>query len=171
MGYLLFLFCVECHGACRFALLECLLEAEQHLVGLLGRLVASGLGLFLYFLYAAVDGLEVFELQLHVDYLFVAHRVHRAIDVCHIVVVEAAQHVYDGISLAYVGEELVSQPFALACALDKSGDVHYLDGRRDYPPRMYQLCQLGEALVGHGDDAHIGLDGAEWEVCRLCLGV
>ena len=64
------------------------------------------------FLQACLDGLKVFQLQLGVYYLLVAHGVDGAVDVSDVVVIETAQHVYDGVSLAYVSEKLVAQPFS-----------------------------------------------------------
>ena len=46
-------------------------------------------------------------------------------------VLEAADHLHDGVHLADVREELVAEAFALARALHEAGDVHELDGRRE----------------------------------------
>ena len=85
-------------------------------------------------------------------------------DMCHIVVIKAAEHMEYGIGLTYVGEEFISKTFPLACALHKSCDIHDLYCGRNYRTRIAHLHKLVETVVGHGDNAHIGLYGAEREV-------
>ena len=162
---------VELHRACGLTLVEGVFVGLEDRCLQLGRFVASGLGGLDGAGEAALDGLEVFELQLVVDNLLVADGVDAAVDVGDVVVVEAAQDVQDGVGLAYVGKELVAQALALAGAFDQAGDVDNLYRGGHYRTRLAHLDQLGEALVGNGDDAHVGLDGAEGEVCRLRLGV
>jgi hypothetical protein len=48
-----------------------------------------------------------------------------------VVVLEAAQHVHDGVDLADVGEELVAEAFALGGAAHEAGDVDEGDAGRD----------------------------------------
>ena len=143
----------------------------QHLILQLGLLVATRGSLLLHLLYALLDGLEILDLQLGIDDFLVAHGVHGAVHVGHVVVVEAAQHVDDGIRLADVGQELVAQSLTLAGALHESCNVDNLHRGGHYAPRVHQLSELSEPLIGHGDDAHVGLDSTEGEVCRLRLGV
>ena len=76
-----------------------------------GVLVAGG-GSLLCFGELPFYGFEVFELQFGVDNLLVTHRVDGSVHVGDIVVVEAAQHMDDGISLPDVSEKFVSQSFA-----------------------------------------------------------
>ena len=171
MGNLLLLLGVECDRARRLALLEGSLVAQQHLVGLFRHLVAARLRLLLHALDAALDGLEVFQLQFRVDDFLVAHGIHRAVHVGHVVVVEAPQHVDDGIRLADVGKEFIAQSLAFACALDQSGDVHNLDRRRHNPARMHQLRQFVETVVRDGYHAHVGFYRTKGEVCRLRLRI
>ena len=83
----------------------------------------------------------------------------------HVAVVKAAQHVDDGVRLADVAQELVAQALAFRSALHQSGDVHNLDRCRHDAARMNQLGQAVQPLVGDGDDTHVGLYGAEGEVC------
>ena len=97
----------------------------------LGELVAAGFGGFLAFLDAALHGLQVFELQLGVNDLFVTHRVHASVHMHHVLVVEAAQHMDDRVRLADVSQELVSQSFALAGSLDQTGYIDDLHGGRN----------------------------------------
>ena len=86
------------------------------------------------------------------------------------VVVEAAEHVYDGVALADVGEELVAQAFALAGSLHEAGNIDDVaDGRHD-AARMHELGETGQSLVGHGDLSKLSINGAKGKVCclRLC---
>jgi hypothetical protein len=85
-------------------------------------------------------------------------------------VVEAADDVADGVGGADVAEELVAEAFALGGAFDEAGDVDKLHRGGDEALGLDELGDLGEALVGHGDDAGVGVDGAEGVVRGLGLG-
>ena len=137
----------------------------------LGLAVASGLGLFLDAVDTALDGLQISQLQLQVNDLLVAHGIHGAVNMGHIIVVEATQHMDDGIGLTNVTQEFVSQALTTAGSLHQSGDVDDFDRRGHDARGIHQLGELVETLVGNGDNAHIGLDGAEREVGRLRLGI
>ena len=88
-----------------------------------------------------------------------------------VVIVEAAQYVQDGIRLTNVGQELITQPFALARTLDQPCDVHDLYGGGYDALGVYDLCKLIETLIGDGDHADVRLDGTEGEVGGLCLRI
>ena len=88
-----------------------------------------------------------------------------------VAVVEAAEHVDDRIRVPDVPEEFVPQPFTFRGALDQSGDIDDLDRGGNHPLGVVDLGQPDQPLVGYGDDAHVGVDGAEGEIGRLCLGV
>ena len=92
-------------------------------------LVACGSG-FLSLVQAALDSLEVFEKKFVVDDFLVAYGVDGTVDVGDIVVVEAAEDMYDGVSLADIGEEFVAETLTFRCSLDQTGDVDYLDCSR-----------------------------------------
>ena len=89
----------------------------------------------------------------------------------HILIVEAAEHMNDGIGLANVGQKLITQTLALACALHQAGNVHNLDGGRHDALRVNEFGKFIEAFVRNGDYAHIGFDCTKWKVCRLSLSV
>ena len=110
-------------------------------------------------------------MEFGVDDFLVAHGVDGAVHVGDVVVVEAAEHVQDGIRLADVGEELVAQSFTLAGSLDESGDVDDFHRRGDDSSRVDQFGEFVQPLVGDGDDADVGLNGAEGEVGSLRLRV
>ena len=88
-----------------------------------------------------------------------------------IVVVEAAEHVDDGVAVANIGEELVAETLAFGGAFDETGDVDNLDGGGYDGGRAFNLDEFGEAFVGDGDDADVGFDGAEREVGGLGFSV
>ena len=134
-------------------------------------LVAAGLSLFSHLVDACFDGFEVLQLQLIVDDFLVAHRVDVAVNVSDVVVVEAAQHMNDGICFADVSQELVAQAFALRRALHQAGNVNNLHRSGDNALRIAYLSQLVESLVGHGYHADVWFDGAKWEISRLRLSV
>ena len=88
-----------------------------------------------------------------------------------VAVVEASQHVDDGIGVSNVGEELVAEPFAFRRPLDESGDIDDLDGGGDHFFRVIYPGKFHQAFVRNGDDTHIGFYRAEREVRRLCLRI
>ena len=116
---------------------------------------------------AAVEHLDIGENQLKVDCLNVAGRVDGALDVNNVVVFEAAHHMNHCVHLADVGEKLVAESLALRRALHKTRNVHKLDRRRGELFRLVHFCQLIEAFVRHGNNAHVRLNGAERVVRRL----
>ena len=119
---------------------------------------------------ALFDGVEVGEEELGVDDVDVVERVDAAGDVDDFGIVEAADDVADGVGGADVAEELVAEAFALAGAFDEAGDVDELHGGGDEGLGLDECGDLVEALVGHGDDAGVGVDGAEGIVGGLRLG-
>ena len=76
---------------------------------------------------APLEAVEVGQHQLGLDRLGVGDRIDPALDMGDVAALEAAQHMDDRIHLADVGEELVAEPFALACAAHQAGDVDELD--------------------------------------------
>ena len=67
-------------------------------------------------------------------------------------------------------EELVAEAFALAGAFDDAGDVDELHGGGDDGVGLDHGDDAVHAVVGDGDDAHVGVDGAEGVVRRRGLG-
>ena len=86
-----------------------------------------------------------------------------------VAVVEAPQDVDDRIRVADVAQKFVAQTFALRGALHEARDVDDFDRRRDHALGVVDLREADQPPVGDRDHAHIGLDGAERKVCRLCL--
>ena len=65
---------------------------------------------------------------------------------------------------------LLPRPSPCAGALDQAGDVHELDrGGDDHLASSAIALQLGEPRIGHGDDADVGIDGAEGIIGRFGL--
>ena len=132
---------------------------------MLGLFVAACLGLFLHFGDATFDGFEVFDLEFGVDDFFIAHRVYLAIYMHDVVVVEAAQDMENCIGFADIGQEFVTQPFALAGTFHQAGDVDDFDGCRDHSLRMFNFRQFVQTLVGNGNYTNVRFDRTEREVC------
>ena len=89
-----------------------------------------------------------------------------------VLILKAADHVDNGVTLADVREELVSEALALAGALDEAGNVDEFDDcGRDFL-RMVQISELFQALVRNGDDADVRVNGTERIICSLrsCFG-
>ena len=75
----------------------------------------------------------------------------------------------NGIGLADVSKELVSQALAARSSLDEARYVYYLARGRHYAARMNYFGKFRQALVGDGDDTHVGFYSTKREVCCLCL--
>ena len=134
------------------------------------RVLVAALRLLASRIDALLEAVEIGQHQLGLDRLGVAHRIDPALDVGHVGILETAQHVHDGVDLADVGEELVAQPLALRGAAHQAGDIDEFELRGDDLGRLGDRGKGIEALVGHGDPADIGLDGAERIVRRLGRG-
>ena len=160
---------VQGHCAGAASVEQCIPVKIHYLHQFLGLGVAAGFCLLNLFLVTVLYGLEVFELKLQIDGLLVANRVDAAIDMRHIVVVETAQHVDDGIGCANVAQKFVAQSFAFGGTFYKAGDVHNLHCGGDDRGRMLHFDQFGQTFIGYGDNAHIGLDSAERKVGSLCF--
>ncbi len=156
----------EREGECGLVLVEVGKEFFED--GLLGFCVGvTGAEFFLVALDAFLDGGEVGEDEFGGDGFDVADGVDGAGDVVDVIIGEAADDVDDGIDFADVGEELVAEAFALACAADEAGDIDDLDDGGD---DFWGSAEGGEGLearVGDGDDAGVGFDGAEGVVSSL----
>ena len=87
-------------------------------------------------------------------------------------IVKASYHMDDGIGGTDVAEELVAQALALACALDKTGNIHELDDSRSVLLGLVEISQPVQPLIGYGYHAHVGVNGAECIVVRryTCVG-
>ena len=86
-----------------------------------------------------------------------------------VVVLEAADDLDDGVNLADGGEELVAESFALAGTGDESRDIYKLNGGGNDDLRFRDGLENVGALVGHDDDADVGVDGAKRIVRSLGL--
>ncbi len=168
--------CAEMHlllrrqldGQRRLAGIERVLDLHQHGV-FRGRVLVAALDLFRDAFAALPHRLEIREHQLGIDDLDVADRIHRPRHVQHILIVKAPHHLHDGVDLADVRQELVAEPFPVAGALDQAGDVHELDRGGDHHLGPGDPLQLGKPGIRHGDDADVGVDGAERIVGRFGL--
>ncbi|MNW46630.1 hypothetical protein D3C74_239360 [compost metagenome] len=144
-------------AACRLIVIERLLDPFQDLDFLRVLLIAAlhiFLGAFDPFLHA----LHVSQDQLQVNRLDVADRIDFAVHVRNILVLEAADHMNDGIHLADVRQELVAKTLALARTAHQSGDIDKFKCRRNRAVRNDQFGQLVESLVRHLNHADVWID-------------
>ena len=142
------------------------LDQIERLLGLL-RLLADALGLLLQRVDALLQAVQVGEHQLGLDRLDVGDRIDAALDMGHVVVLEAAHHMGDGVDLADVGEELVAEALALRGAAHQARDVDERQPRRHDLLGLGELRQRVEPRIGHRHLADVRLDGAERIVRRL----
>ena len=108
-----------------------------------------------------LERLEVGQLQLGVDRLHVAARIHRTVDVHDVVVGEATDDLGDRVGLADVREELVAEPLTLAGAAHDAGDVDERDRGGKDPLRTEHLGELLEPRIGQVHHADVRLDRRE----------
>ena len=134
-------------------------ERFEHGLGLLHFLVE--LGLLLQAVEALFRAFEVGEQQFGFNGVHVAQRIHAAVHMGDVFIVEAAHHFHDGRAFADVGQELVAETFALARAAHKTGDVHEVHGGINGLGGLHKLGQRVHALVRHGHGGLVGFDGAE----------
>ena len=172
VSVVLLLLRLELHAACVLSFLQYLLIGFEYRHSYLSVLVVADGCYLRLLLKLRLYGFEVFQLKLGVDYFLVLNRIYHGTTLAHdIVVVEAAQHVDDGVGLADVAEEFVAQAFALRRTLNESGDVYYLASCGHDATRVNYFSKLREALIGNGDDTHVRLDCTEREVGCLRLSV
>ena len=133
----------------------------------LGILVAA-----LGFLFQGDDALfqrvQIGQHQFGFDGVGVAHRVHIAFHMGDVAVFKAAQHMDDGVGFADIGQELVAQALALRRAAHQTGNVDEFQLGGNKLARFGHLRQFFQPMIGNGHPAHIGFDGAERIVGRLC---
>ena len=154
MGGLLLLLALKGHRAGVAALLQRLLVGFEHVHQHLGVLVVAYGCYLLVFGELGLDGVEVFELQLGVDNLLVLHGIDGSTALAHhIVVVETADYMDDGVALTNVAQKLVAQSLALGGTLHQTGYIYNLAGGGHNAAGVYYLCQTGESVVGDGDYA------------------
>ena len=85
-----------------------------------------------------------------------------------IFVLKAADDMDDGVNFTYIGQELVSQAFTLGSPLDQTRDIHEFDHGRGHLFGVIHLAEQPDALVRDRDHTHVGVNGAEGIVGRLC---
>ena len=88
----------------------------------------------------------------------------------HFGVGEAAHDVEYGVGLANVREELVAETFTLAGAFDDTRDVDELHRGGNNGVGLDHRDDAIHARIGHGNNADVGIDGAEGIVRRWSLG-
>ena len=138
--------------------LEHLHLVEEPLVPALGGL----LGL----VHPAGDHFRIGQNELQVDDVDVPQRICGALHMGHIGIVEAADHVDNGVGGADVGEKFVAQALALGGALHKPCDVHKLNDCRGELLGLMHLPQPLQPLVRDRNHPHVGVDGAKGVVIR-----
>ena len=113
---------------------------------------------------SALEEFQVGEHEFGQDQLQVARRIDGAAHMHHVAVLKETHHVRHGVDVADMPEELVAEAFALAGALDESGDVDELQRRRHDARGFFDVGENAEAVVRHGHDARVRFNGAEREI-------
>ena len=157
-------------GPGQLALVQMLQQTGQQL-GLGGAFLVAALHGLLALVDAALHHLDVGHDQLQVDDVDVPQGIGAALHMGDVAVLEAADHVDDGVGGADVGQELVAQALTLAGALHEAGDVDELEDGGGGLLGGVEVAQPLQPLIGHGHHAHVGVDGAEGVVVGGNTGV
>ena len=165
----LFLRIVECNRTGRFPLFENTFVFEQYFVEFLCVLVSSGLGLLLHLMYSVLYGLQIFKLQFCVYDFLVADRVHAAVYMYNVGIIEAAEYMQDGICLPDVCKELVAEPLSFARPLYQAGNVYNFYRCGNYPLGVDKLFQNLKSFIWNYRRANVGFYGTKRKICRLRL--
>ena len=86
-----------------------------------------------------------------------------------VLVLKATQHVDDGVRLTDVPKELITQAFTLRGTFHQTSDIDYFTSGRNDASWMYNLCELGKALIRNGNHTDIGFNRTKREISCLCL--
>src|SRR5579862_618162 len=114
-----------------------------------------------------LDRLLVFEDQFHVDGFDVAHGIKFAIDVNHVRVLEAADDMQQRVHAFDRAEERIAFSLPGGRAAHEADDIDEFQLHRNHAVGFDDVFQDPQPLVRNGDDARIGIDGAERIVGRL----
>ena len=88
-----------------------------------------------------------------------------------VVIVKAAHHMYNGIALTDMAQELVSQTSALTGTFDQTGDIHKLHNGGGLFVCLPDLGQFVQPGIRNRNNAGVRLNGAERIVgCLSILG-
>ena len=74
---------------------------------------------------------------------------------------EGARHLANGVGLANVRKELVTQALTLRRTTHNTRDIHERNGRGNDALRTKDLGELVQTRIGKRNDAHIRFDGCE----------
>ena len=132
----------------------------------LGVLVAR-IALFLEGGDALFQALQIGQHQLGLHRLGIGDGIDLVFDMLDVVILEAAQHMDDGVHLADIAEELVAQAFTRGGTAHEAGNVHERQLRLDDLGAARDLGDGIQPRIGHRDLADIRLDRAERIVRRL----
>ena len=136
------------------------------------ELLVAALGCLLALIDPALHHFDIGHDQLQVDDINITDGIGGTFHMGNIGVLKAANYMHNGIGGANVAQEFVAKTFALAGALNKTGNIHeFNDGRSE----LLGLVEVSKPLqtgIGDVDNAHIGVDGAESIVISgdTCIG-
>ena len=85
------------------------------------------------------------------------------------IIIEATEHVDDGVAFAYVGQELVAQALALAGAFHETCNVDDVADSGHDATRVHKFGKFSQSFVRNGYLSQLSINGAEGEVCCLRL--
>ena len=106
-------------------------------------------------------------MQLDVDHFLVSNGIDAAVDVHNVVVIEAPQHVKNGISGSDVAQKLVAEPLSFARTFHKTCDVDDFHRGRDDILGLHKLGKFVQSRIRNRDDPQIGFNGAERKIRAL----
>ena len=79
----------------------------------------------------------------------------------HIRIFKAAYHMNNGIHFTDISQELISQTFALGCALYQTGDIHKFNDSRSDLLRIVKVSQKLQSFIRYGNHTHVWINGTK----------
>ena len=154
----------------RLALFQCFLEAGQR-IHLLHRFLILGLCLLGNLANAVLHGIKICQAEFHVNLINITDRIHTALDMLNIVIIEASDYMHNGIRLTNAGKELVAKTFTLGSTLDKTRNIREFKCRINCLARMEHVNKVIHSLIRHFHHTDIRLNGRKWIILRQHLAV
>lgn len=99
--------------------------------------------------------------QLLTDNVHITAGIDVSLHVSDILVIEAAEHVENGIHSTNVGKESISQTSTLGSALHQSSNIGNLKNSIDNALGLESLDQIIKTVIGNGHTSNVGVDRAE----------
>lgn len=139
-----------------------------HLLHLKGLTATAGL--LLEGIESLLDELDILDAQLLADDIQVTGGVDITLDVNNLSIVEAANHLEDGIDGANVGQERVTETSTSGGTASQTGNIVHSQVGGNLGLGLVVVAKPVEPVIGNDDTGLLGVDGGIGEVGRVTQG-